>query len=234
MKEYVVKYSFEFVVIFLGILISLYFEDARQDRLENERKNKSIEQLINVIDQDINQINNFIKLQEVSLESSEILYDNLNNEINLSEEKIMYHISSVGRALKSFFPQEGIFNQLISSDLIKRIKSETLKTKLFKLFNEDLRRHDVHTKEYDDFFLDFNYKLSVNFFLEHNWKTDVSEVDQIEILKYRFNNKFYESDEFFGNLIESRKNIKAYLNELNELKLKYSDLKSLCLDEIRT
>ena len=234
MKEYVVKYSFEFVVIFLGILISLYFEDARQDRLENERKNKSIEQLINVIDQDINQINNFIKLQEVSLEISDILYDNLNNEINLSEEKIMYHISSVGRALKSFFPQEGIFNQLISSDLIKRIKSETLKTKLFKLFNEDLRRHDVHTKEYDDFFLDFNYKLSVNFFLEHNWKTDVSEVDQIEIIKYRFNNKFYESDEFFGNLIESRKNIKAYLNELNELKLKYSDLKSLCLDEIRT
>ena len=234
MKEYVVKYSFEFVVIFLGILISLYFEDARQDRLENERKNKSIEQLINVIDQDINQINNFIKLQEVSLESSDILYDDLNNEINLSEEKIMYHISSVGRALKSFFPQEGIFNQLISSDLIKRIKSETLKTKLFKLFNEDLRRHDVHTKEYDDFFLDFNYKLSVNFFLEHNWKTDVSEVDQIEILKYRFNNKFYKSDEFFGNLIESRKNIKAYLNELNELKLKYSDLKSLCLDEIRT
>ena len=234
MKEYVVKYSFEFVVIFLGILISLYFEDARQDRLENERKNKSIEQLINVIDQDINQINNFMKLQEVSLESSDILYDNLNNEINLSEEKIMYHISSVGRALKSFFPQEGIFNQLISSDLIKRIKSETLKTKLFKLFNEDLRRHDVHTKEYDDFFLDFNYKLSVNFFLEHNWKTDVSEVDQIEIIKYRFNNKFYESDEFFGNLIESRKNIKAYLNELNELKLKYSDLKSLCLDEIRT
>ena len=153
MKEYVVKYSFEFVVIFLGILISLYFEDARQDRVENERKNKSIEQLINVIDQDINQINNFIKLQEVSLESSDILYDNLNNEINLSEEKIMYHISSVGRALKSFFPQEGIFNQLISSDLIKRIKSETLKTKLFKLFNEDLRRHDVHTKEYDDFFL---------------------------------------------------------------------------------
>ena len=234
MKEYVVKYSFEFVVIFLGILISLYFEDARQDRVENERKNKSIEQLINVIDQDIDQINNFIKLQEVSLESSDILYDNLNNEINLSEEKIMYHISSVGRALKSFFPQEGIFNQLISSDLIKRIKSETLKTKLFKLFNEDLRRHDVHTKEYDDFFLDFNYKLSVNFFLEHNWKTDVSEVDQIEILKYRFNNKFYESDEFFGNLIESRKNIKAYLNELNELKLKYSDLKSLCLDEMRT
>ena len=232
MKKYFLKYGFEFVVIFLGILISLYFEQSRQDRIENERKNNSIEQLIKVIDQDLFQIDNFILLQKMSLESSDKLYDNLRYNEELSEDKIIYHISSVGRALKSFFPQEGIFNQLISSDLIKRIRSETLKSKLFKLFNEDLKRHDVHTKEYDDFFLLFNYNLSVNFFLEHNWKTDATEVNQIEIKKYKFNNSFYTSDEFFGNLIEARKNISAYLNELQDLKTKYSDLKSLCVDEI--
>ena len=232
MKKYFLKYGFEFVVIFFGILISLYFEQSRQNRIENERKNNSIEQLIKVIDQDLLQIDNFILLQQMSLESSDKLYDNLRYDEKLSEDKIIYHISSVGRALKSFFQQEGIFNQLISSDLIKRINSETLKSRLFKLFNEDLKRHDVHTKEYDEFFLSFNYKLSVNFFLEHNWKTDASEVNQIEIKKYRFNNSFYTSDEFFGNLIEARKNISAYLTELQDLKTKYSDLKSLCIDEI--
>ena len=232
MKKYFLKYGFEFVVIFFGILISLYFEQSRQNRIENERKNNSIEQLIKVINQDLLQIDNFILLQQMSLESSDKLYDNLRYDEKLSEDKIIYHISSVGRALKSFFPQEGIFNQLISSDLIKRINSETLKSRLFKLFNEDLKRHDVHTKEYDEFFLSFNYKLSVNFFLEHNWKTDASEVNQIEIKKYRFNNSFYTSDEFFGNLIEARKNISAYLTELQDLKTKYSDLKSLCIDEI--
>ena len=232
MKKYFLKYGFEFVVIFLGILISLYFEQSRQNRIENERKNNSIEQLIKVIDQDLLQIDNFILLQQMSLESSDKLYDNIRYDEKLSEDKIIYHISSVGRALKSFFPQEGIFNQLISSDLIKRINSETLKSRLFKLFNEDLKRHDVHTKEYDEFFLSFNYKLSVNFFLEHNWKTDASEANQIEIKKYRFNNSFYTSDEFFGNLIEARKNISAYLTELHDLKTKYSDLKSLCIDEI--
>ena len=163
MKNYIIKYSFEFLVIFLGILISLYFEKSRQDNIEDDRKNKSIDQLINVIDQDMIQIDNFIRLQQMSLESTKIIYDNLNNENSLSNDKIIYNISSIGRALKSFFPQEGIFNQLISSDLIKRIKSETLKNKLFKLFNEDLRRHEVHTKEYDQFFLSFNYKLSENF-----------------------------------------------------------------------
>lgn len=232
MKKYIIRYGFEFVVIFLGILISLYFEQSRQDKIENERKNNSIEQLIKVIDQDIKQIENFVKLQQMSLESSEALYENLRYNSNLSEEKIMYHISSVGRALKSFFPQEGIFNQLISSDLIKRIESETLKTKLFKLFNEDLRRHDVHTKEYDNFFLEYNYKLSEKFFLEHNWKTDVTEVKQVEVIRYKFNDNYYKSDIFFGNLIEARKNISAYLGELRELTLKYNDLKSLCIDEI--
>ena len=232
MKKYIIRYGFEFIVIFLGILISLYFEQSRQNKIENERKNNSIEQLIKVIDQDIKQIENFVKLQQMSLESSEALYENLRYNSNLSEEKIMYHISSVGRALKSFFPQEGIFNQLISSDLIKRIKSETLKTKLFKLYNEDLRRHDVHTKEFDNFFLEFNYKLSEKFFLEHTWKTDVTEVNQVEVLRYKFNSEYYKSDIFFGNLIEARKNISAYLGELRELTLKYNDLKSLCKDEI--
>ena len=151
MKKYFLKYGFEFIVIFFGILISLYFEQSRQNRIENERKNNSIEQLIKVIDQDLLQIDNFILLQQMSLESSDKLYDNLRYDEKLSEDKIIYHISSVGRALKSFFPQEGIFNQLISSDLIKRINSETLKSRLFKLFNEDLKRHDVHTKEYDEF-----------------------------------------------------------------------------------
>jgi len=91
MKKYLIKYGFEFVVIFLGILISLYFEQSRQNRIENERKNKSIEQLIKVIDQDISQIDNFITLQEISLESCLVLYDNLNQELILSNDKKMYH-----------------------------------------------------------------------------------------------------------------------------------------------
>ena len=94
MKKYLIKYGFEFVVIFLGILISLYFEQSRQNRIENDRKNKSIEQLIKVIDQDISQIDNFITLQEISLESCLVLYDNLNHELILSNDSpIPIHIA---------------------------------------------------------------------------------------------------------------------------------------------
>ena len=70
----------------------------------------------------------------------------------MAEDSIVFHLSSVGRALRSFFPQESIFNQLLNTDLIKMIESNRLKNKLFKLYNEDLKRHDVHTKEFDAFF----------------------------------------------------------------------------------
>ena len=84
MKKYIIKYSFEFLVIFLGILISLYFEQSRQNRIEKERKNNSISQLITVLDEDIIQIDAFIQLQEMSYKSTNIIYGNLRNNYQIS------------------------------------------------------------------------------------------------------------------------------------------------------
>ena len=147
----------------------------------------------------------------------------------MSNDSIIYHLSSVGRGLRSFFPQEGVFNQLISSDLIKRIDSEDLKINLFKLFNEDLKRHEVHTKEYDVYFLDFNYKLSVNFFLEDEWSI---ERDPIKVQSYRFNQKYYFSDSMYGDLIELKSSMISYIKELEELKKTYLSLQNLCNEEL--
>ena len=166
------KYSLEFLVIIFGILISFFLEERRQNSIEISKKNDSIKQLLKVIEEDLNQIDRFIVLQNFSLNSCNLIFENLKKNNIMSNDSIIYHLSSVGRGLRSFFPQEGVFNQLISSDLIKRIDSEDLKINLFKLFNEDLKRHEVHTKEYDVYFLDFNYKLSVNFFLEDEWSIE--------------------------------------------------------------
>ena len=66
MKKQIIKYSFEFIVIILGILISLFLEQRRQNSIEAERKNNTIKQLVNVIEEDINQIDGFIYLQKYS------------------------------------------------------------------------------------------------------------------------------------------------------------------------
>ena len=204
MKKVILKYSVEFIVIIVGILISLSLESARQNAIENELKNKIIKRLVGVIEEDINQIDGFIFLQNYSLKSCNKLFGNLSGENNLAKDSIVYHISSVGRALRSFFPQESIFDQFVSSDLIKMIESEELTMKLFKLYNEDLRRHDVHTKEFDNFFLKFNYSLSEYFYLQDNWSNSPTDSNPIRINSYRFNEEYYKSKKMYSDIIESR------------------------------
>ena len=219
-------------MIILGILVSLLLEQNRQNAIEVDRKNNSIKQLINVIEDDINQIDGFLYLQQFSLISANKVLNDLNNKTSMPEDSAVYHLSSVGRALRSFFPQQGIFDQLVSSDLIKMIDSDELKTKLFKLYNEDLRRHDVHTKEYDIFFLDYNYRLSENFFLQDSWVKTPNAPNPISIDSYKFNSEYYRSRKVFADIIESKSNIQSYINELTYLKGIFSNLKTLCLSEI--
>jgi len=232
MKKIILKYSVEFIVIIVGILISLSLESARQNAIENELKNKIIKRLVGVIEEDINQIDGFIFLQNYSLKSCEKLFSNLSGENKMAQDSIVYHISSVGRALRSFFPQESIFDQLVSSDLIKMIESEELTMKLFKLYNEDLRRHDVHTKEFDNFFLKFNYSLSEYFYLQDNWSNSPTDSNPIRINSYRFNEEYYKSKKMYSDIIESKTSIVQYLQELEALKISFSNLKELCIDEL--
>ena len=86
LRYFAVKYSFEFVVIILGILISLLLEQNRQNKIEIDRKNNTIKQLVNVIDEDINQINGFIYLQNYSLKSCNLILENLNNQSTMNED----------------------------------------------------------------------------------------------------------------------------------------------------
>ena len=232
MKKVILKYLVEFIVIIVGILISLSLESARQNAIENELKNKIIKRLVGVIEEDINQIDGFIFLQNYSLKSCNKLFGNLSGENKMAQDSIVYHISSVGRALRSFFPQESIFDQLVSSDLIKMIESEELTMKLFKLYNEDLRRHDVHTKEFDNFFLKFNYSLSENFYLQDNWSNSPTDSNPIRINSYRFNEEYYKSKKMYSDIIESKTSIVQYLQELEALKISFSNLKELCIDEL--
>ncbi len=221
------------MVIILGILILLLLDQRRQNSLEIDRKNNTIRQLVNVIDEDIGQIGGFVHLQSYSLRSADRIFDNLNNRNSLPQDSIIYHLSSIGRGLRSFFPQQGIFHQLVSSDLIKMIQSDILKKRLLKLYNEDLRRHDVHTKEFDKFFLEFNYSLSEQFYLEDSWSTSPTDPIPIVIKGYDFNEQYYQTRKLYADVVEARSSIQSYLSELDDLRDSFSALKRLCEKELR-
>jgi len=223
------RFSLEFVVIILGVMVSLHFQGLRDAEVASEMKDQTLQQLIRVISDDLQQIDKFIVLQETSLDHANRLELVMKGESLLEEDSCLYSLSHVGRALRSFFPQQGTFNQLVSSDLVKVIDSPELKTRLFKLYNEDLLRHDVHTKEYDQFFLRFNYDLTRNFFLEDSWDLNSAPVT---VHEYAFNSAYFFSDGLRADLIEARSSMRNYIRELMYLESEFEALRQLCAEEV--
>ena len=90
----------------------------------------------------------------------------------------------------------------------------------------------MQTKEYDKFFLEYNYRLSENFFLQDSWIKKPDATDPVTIESYEFNRQYYQGRKIFADIIESKSNIESYINQLYYLRDIFVDLKSLCLHEI--
>ena len=86
--------------------------------------------------------------------------------------------------------------------------------------------------KFDKFFLDYNYRLSENFYLQDTWSTSPVDKNPIIISGYRFNESYYKSSKIFADIIESKSSIQQYIRELNDLFNSFLELKSLSIDEL--
>ncbi len=226
-KELALRYSLEFVVIVLGVFISFHVQEMQDESADRAMKNEALEQLVRVMQDDLEQIELFVALQSESLRHADAFLEKGFSWVG-HEDSAMVCLSHVGRALRSFFPQEGVFNQIVSSDLVELIENRELKSGLFRLYNEDLRRHAVHALEYDQFFLPFNRRLTKEFLLDDTWGKGPQDV---WVLTYSSNNHYLESNALRADVIEARACIRNYIKELQFLQSEFQGLRDLCLAE---
>ena len=108
------SYTLNSAVILFSVILSFYIEGEREVNEKSVYKNKLITDLINTINEDINQID-YIRSQvsETVKNYNSILNDIDSKNKNLYRADIMEKIVGDNIGI-SFFPQEGIFNQLIS------------------------------------------------------------------------------------------------------------------------
>ncbi len=116
------SYTINSVVILFSVILSFYIEGERELNEKSIYKNKLITDLINTINEDINQID-YIRSQvsETVKNYNSILNDIDSKNKNLSRADIMEKIVGDNIGI-SFFPQEGIFNQLISTGSFELIE----------------------------------------------------------------------------------------------------------------
>lgn len=127
MKKSYAEYLIEGVVISLSILLSLFLGNLNESISNTEKKNNYLIDLSITLDEDINQIRNLISI----LNNSEDLIIELQNDIDkknskLSSDEIISILIKIEVGF-SFFPQDGVFNQMISTGSFELIEITDLK-----------------------------------------------------------------------------------------------------------
>jgi hypothetical protein len=107
--------------------------------------------------EDLKQIQNLKKdLIKVQDNIKIFLKDTQDNKKDITDKQIAKNYLFISEKMSvSFFPQDGIFTQLISTGSLELIESSTLKNLLLRNFTHYLDRNQANNRTLDDLYLDF-------------------------------------------------------------------------------
>ena len=216
------SYTVNSIVILFSVILSFYIEGERELNEKSIYKNKLITDLINTINEDINQID-YIRSQvsETVKNYNSILNDIDSKNKNLSRADIMEKIVGDNIGI-SFFPQEGIFNQLISTGSFELIEKNELKSLLLEIYNHQNNRNYATSYQLDLFQIKFNEKTYNNFRINSEYNYQDGEIYGKPVVKsYLFNENYYYSNEFYGLLAVGKVNGNNYLRLIDNIKENY-------------
>ena len=134
------KYFIEGLLIFLTVFGAFALESYRESLSKVKLKDKLLNQLLINIKEDLGQLDDVQKILDLTLESSRILLDDHLNKKKLDKAVIAEKYSDLRTMNISFFPQYGIYNQLLSSNGLENIEGESLKKKLVYVYESMLMR----------------------------------------------------------------------------------------------
>ena len=106
----------EFIVIISGVLLSFYIDDFRELQNKKLEKDILIGELVITAKEDLKQIQNLKRdLMKVQGNIQIFLEDTNDNRKDMADKQIAINYLFISEKMSvSFFPQDGIFTQLIS------------------------------------------------------------------------------------------------------------------------
>ena len=228
------KYLIEGLVIIFSVFLSFYFEDIRKDNEDFNTKNELVEDLILSLDDDLIQIENLIKiLQDSQKNITEVLNDIDSNHRKLSDIEAVKTLLQIEVGF-SFFPKDGIFEQLISTGTFELIKNDELKRVLLEMFNHQKERNYATSNEIDRFNNGFRGLFLKKFRVRFNYNSfDGEFYGSRSLNNFVFNKEFYLSSEFYGNISLAQNYANMYMRLLKDIQKSYESAKSLSKEEIK-
>ena len=229
-----IKFIVEFGVIFSSVFISFYLEDLRKDSNELVLKNELVSDLIITIEDDLEQLKN---IQDILQNSEKLILEVLNDVDNdhnqLSNTEAMNKILGIEVGF-SFFPKDGIFNQLISTGTFELIKNEKLKKTLLEIFNNQKQRNYATSQEIDKFNIDFRKELNQNFRIRFSYNSfDGEYYGSRTLTNSNFDKNYYLSNSFYGIISQAQQYSNMYMRQLKDIEDNYETAYALSKEEIK-
>jgi hypothetical protein len=233
MKNILARGGIEFLAVFLGIALSFYVEEMQTEKDNERKKDQYLSDLTNTLEMDIQQIN---KLLETLINSekliTEIQSDIDKNHETLSDIEILNKLLDVEVGF-SFFPQDGIFNQLISTGSFELIENVELKNILLEMYNHQKQRNYATSTEIDHFNIRFRNEILDEFRVSFNYNSyDGAFYGSRTVNRYKFNQPYYMSNAFYGLLSQANLYGNMYTRQLKDIEKSYITALSLAKNEI--
>lgn len=227
------KYVFEGIVIFFSVLLSLYLGNLNNLASERAKKNGYVLDLAKTIKDDINQIESLLK----TLYSSEEMISSIQNDIDekhtlLKDEEAIEKLIGIEVGF-SFFPKDGVFNQMISTGTFELISNNELKNNLLEMFNHQRARNYATSLEIDNFNIEFRKNPYTKFRIRFDYNLLTGEFyGSRQLTKFKFNRDYYFSNEFYGLLSQAKLYSNMYKRQLNDILKTYEDTQLLIKQEL--
>ena len=228
------KYFLQSFVIILSIFISFFFEDVRKNKEDILTKNELVSDLIISLDEDLIQIDNLLEiLQDSEKNILEILNDIDLNHKNLTDLEAIKIILDTEVGI-SFFPKDGIFEQLISTGTFELIKNNELKKLLLEMFNHQKDRNYATSTEIDQWNISKRGEILKKFRVRFSYNSyDGEFYGSRTVNTFDFNRDYYMSSNFYGLLSQAQYYSNMYMRLLSDIKKSYETAKSLSVEELK-
>ena len=230
-----IRYLIEFVIIITGVLLSFYLDDLRQLGEKESYKDTLIEELLITSEEDLKKIEKITKdLIVVQTNIAEILADIEDGKKDLNDNEVAEKYLFITQKMSvSFFPQNGTFNQLISTGSIELIDSKKFRRVLLNNYTHYYDRNSANNRTLDDLYLAFGANIDPNITVTSTEQDDASFIySDMIVSSYDIDQKFYLSNTFKAYLLTAQSMVGKNIDMLQIFSESYTEIIALANKEI--
>lgn len=206
LRKIISKGGVEFVAVFLGIALSLWVDDWREEKEIIARLQDDYKKIHSEIKKDIVNLDNIIRFNQKHIKTEKYLLSVINKEKEFNFNKIIRSIDSLDSP--TFFGNQSAYNSSLTSGRINISKKPIIVSEISLLYEHFYKRLTLNGDILDERISDFNRLYSINFFKPIYKQTGV---DTVKLKNYFFSDEFHNGLLIFHDFRSTN-----YISRLNQ------------------